>query len=104
VPAFHGAFHFTLAFAVLDGVAFVVLGLAFGQRDVALHFARFPVEVDRHQGVALLLDLADQPLDLIFVQQQLACAGGLGVDVGGRGLSGLIRQPMMNNSPLRMTT
>ena len=85
MTALHGAFHFALAFAVLYGVAFVVLGLALGQCDVALDLARFPMQVDGHQGVALLLDLADQPFDLFFVQQQLARAGGFGVDVGGCG-------------------
>ena len=62
--ALHGALDLALAFAVLDGVALVVLGLALGQRDLALHLAVLPVQVERHQRVALLLDLADQAADL----------------------------------------
>src|SRR3954451_20599549 len=45
LAALHGAFHFALAFAVADGVALVVLGLALGQRHVALDLAGLPVQV-----------------------------------------------------------
>jgi hypothetical protein len=38
--------------------------LALGQRDLGLHAAALVVQVQRHQGEALLLDLADQAPDL----------------------------------------
>ena len=43
------------------------------------------MQVERDQGVAALLDLADQAPDLLGVQQQLARAGRVGRDVGRRG-------------------
>src|SRR6185436_10327363 len=64
IAGFHGAFHLTLAFAVLDRRALVVRRLALGQRDVAFHLAVLPVQVERHHGIALLLHLADQAADL----------------------------------------
>src|SRR6185312_6813061 len=66
----HGALDLALAFAVLDGVALVVLGLALGQRNLALDLAGLPVQVQRYQGIALLLHLANQALDLFLVHQQ----------------------------------
>src|SRR3990167_1520965 len=81
VAALHGALDLALALAVLDGVALVVLGLALGQGDLAFHEAVFPVQIQRNQGVALLLDLADQALDLVFFQQQLLGACGFGGDM-----------------------
>ena len=59
------------------GIALVVLGLALGQRDLDLHAAALVVQVQRHQGEALLLDLADQAPDLVLVHQQLLGAVGL---------------------------
>src|SRR6218665_2252921 len=85
VARLHRALDLALAFAVLDGVALVVLGLALGQRDLALHAAVLPVQVEGHQRVALLLDLDREALDLLLVQQQLLGAHGVGVHVrGGR--------------------
>src|SRR3990167_3012274 len=83
---FHGALHLALAFAVLDGVALVMLSLALGQGNFAFHKAVFPVQIERHQRVALLLDLADQALDIVFLEQQFLGARRFGVDVGGGGL------------------
>ncbi|MNV74971.1 hypothetical protein D3C71_1682290 [compost metagenome] len=62
-----------------------MLALALGQRDLGLDQAVLPVQVQRHQGVALLLDLADQALDLFLVQQQLLGACGVGAHVGRSG-------------------
>jgi hypothetical protein len=45
VEALHGALDLALAFAVLDDVALVMLGLALGQGDVALDVAVLPVNV-----------------------------------------------------------
>jgi hypothetical protein len=43
------------------------------------------VQVQGHQRVAGALHLADQLVDLVAVQQQLAGAGGVGADVGRGG-------------------
>jgi len=81
----HGPFDLALAFSVLDGVAFVMFGLAFGQRNFKLDFAIFPMHIQRHQGVALLLDFAHQALNFRFVQQQLFGSIGQGDNMRGRG-------------------
>src|SRR5213082_3211554 len=60
-----------LPVALLLGVSLVVLGLALGNRDLGLHAASLVVEIERNQGEALLLDLADQAPDLLLVHQQL---------------------------------
>lgn len=84
--AFHGALYLAFAFAVLDGVAFVMFGLAFCQSDFAFNEAVFPVQVQRHQGKAFLFHLANQVLDVGFLEQELFGAGRLGADMGGCGL------------------
>src|SRR5690606_35451842 len=78
VAALHGALHLALAFALADGVALVVLRLALGERDLALGATVLPVQLERHQGVALLLHLADQAPDLVLVHEQLLGARRLG--------------------------
>jgi hypothetical protein len=82
----HGALHLSLAFAVFDGVALVVLGLAFGQRDFAFDLAVFPVQVDGYEGVALLFDLANETLDFVFLHQQLFGAHFVGGNVARCGV------------------
>src|SRR5689334_15920196 len=52
----------------------------------ALDLPVLPVQVERDQRIALLLDLSDQPADLILVHQQLLGPYGIGADMGGRGL------------------
>ena len=59
-------------------------GLALGQRDLGFHAAALVVQVQRHQRVAALLDLADQALDLFLVHQQLLGAVGFGAAHGSR--------------------
>ncbi|MCY1452596.1 hypothetical protein D9M71_695260 [compost metagenome] len=44
------------------------------------------MQVQRHQRIAALLDLADQLLDLVGLEQQLARAHRIGLDVGGGAL------------------
>jgi len=61
-----------------------VLLLALGQADLALHAPALEVQVQRHQGIAGTLDLADQLVQFGAVQQQLAGAQGLGMAEGGR--------------------
>src|SRR5688572_14750526 len=77
-----------LPLAVLLGIALVVLLLALGEANGELHAALAVVQVQRHQGVAALLDLADELGDLVGIEQELAGAGGIGVHVGGRGGQG----------------
>ena len=60
-----------------------MLGLALGQSNFAFDLARLPVQVQRHQGVALLFHLDDHFLDLLLVQQQFFGAHLVGADVGG---------------------
>ena len=59
-----------------------MLGLALGQRDVDLDAPALVVQVQRHQGEAFLLDLADQSPDLGLVHQQLFGPVGFGADMG----------------------
>src|SRR5690606_30142477 len=68
-----------LAFAL--GLALVVLLLALGEADLELDPPARVVQVERHQRVAGALDLADQLGDLRRMQQQLAGAGRVGLDV-----------------------
>ena len=78
----HQASLFSFPVALLLGVALVVFGLALGQRDFHLDAPALEVQVQRHQREALLLDLADQALDLFLVHQQLLGAVGLGLHMG----------------------
>src|SRR5574344_777357 len=82
VSALHGTFYFALALAIFDRVAFVVLCLAFGQCNFAFHQTIFPVQVQGHQGVAFLLNLADKASDLVLMHQQLFGACCIWVDMG----------------------
>jgi hypothetical protein len=43
-----------------------VLGLAFGQGNFALNLPVFPMQIERHQGVAFLLGFDDQAADVVF--------------------------------------
>jgi len=67
----HGALDFSLALSLFDRRAFVVLGLAFCERNFAFHTAAFPVQVEWNQREAALVHFADQALNLIFVHQKL---------------------------------
>src|SRR5262245_31346772 len=55
--------------ALLLGGALVVLLLALGESDLELGAAILPVQVERHQRVALALDAADESRQLRFVEQ-----------------------------------
>lgn len=76
---------FSHPIAVFLRRALVVLLFALGQADGDFCAATRPVQVQRHDGIAGALDLADQQADLLALQQQLAGAGGIRMDVG-RGL------------------
>src|SRR5690606_6217914 len=73
VPA-HDPLLLALPVAFLRGVALVVLLLALGQGDLQLDLVALPVHRGGHDGVAVALDAADQLVDLVPVQQQLAGA------------------------------
>ena len=59
-----------------------MLLLALGEADLELDATAFVVKVEGNKGVAALLDLADQALDLLGVKQQLAGAPGIGDEMG----------------------
>ena len=58
---------------------------AFGQRDFTFDAAVFPMQIQRYQRIAFLLDLAYQTPDFFLVQQQFSRTNGVRVDMGGRG-------------------
>ena len=77
--------HLALELALLDRLTLVDGVLAAGQSDLDLGVAAAEVQARGDQGQALLLLLADQPLDLAPVHEQLARALGLVVLArGGR--------------------
>src|ERR671914_659477 len=75
-PLLHGAFD--LAVGRLFGylTPLVVLALAACDGDLELDFAVLGVELEGDKGLPFLLALADEAVDLLSVQQQLAVAGG----------------------------
>ena len=77
---------FQLSFFIppADGFALVVLALAPGQGQGHLGLALLEVDFKRDQRQAFFIDLADQALDFIFMQQQLAGALRVVVAVGGK--------------------
>ena len=82
VAAFHCPFHFALAFAVFDGVALIVFGLALGKCNLAFDEACLPMEIDGHKCETLLFDFAGQAVNFFALQKQLPGASGFGVDMG----------------------
>jgi len=58
-----------------------VLELALGERDLDLDAPLGEMQVERNQGVAALLDLADQAPDFLGVHEQLAGARRIRRDV-----------------------
>jgi hypothetical protein len=80
-----GPLHLALHLAILDRLALVALVLAARQRDLHLGaHAAGEVDARRDEREALLARLADQPLDLRAVHEQLARALGLVVLPRGR--------------------
>ena len=61
-------------FAVLDRVALVVLLLAPGETDFDLDAAVLVMQVERGQRVSGAFHLADEAVDLLAVEQELARA------------------------------
>src|ERR687898_1969167 len=73
---FHGAFDLAVCCLLGDLTPLVVLTLAACDGDLELDEAEFGVELEGDEGLPLLLALADEAVDLLPVQQQLAVAGG----------------------------
>ena len=67
----------TVPLALSYGSPFVVLTLAFCQRDLELGASLFPVKRQWHQRIALPLDRSGQISDLTPVQQQFSPPGGV---------------------------
>jgi len=91
LAAGYGGFGFVVAFAFAFGGALVPLLLAFGEGQFAFDAAVLEVELDRDQGVALLLGGDLQFGDLVLVEEEFASAKrvvvhrvavGEGADVG----------------------
>src|ERR1700730_11062085 len=78
-----------LPVAILDRLALVVGLLAGDQGDLDLGAAaRIEIELQRHDGAALALDGADQLVDLLAVQQELARPARLMIEAVARGVFG----------------
>src|SRR5258708_32283802 len=75
----------TLLFLLLLRGALVVRLLAFAKTHGDLHAPAHVMQVERHQGVAGAIDLADEAADLLRVEQELARAHGIGPYVRGGG-------------------
>ena len=73
----------TIPLALPYGSPFVVLALAFCQRDLEFGASLFPVKRQWHQRIALSVDRSGQMSDLTPVQQQLSIAHRVGVNTGG---------------------
>src|SRR5690606_22801299 len=84
----HDALLLALPVPFLGGVPLVVVGLALGQGDLALHHVLLPVQGEGDTGVALLLYGTGNAVDFPLVEQQFAGSIGLGHKVGRCGLQG----------------
>src|SRR5215218_6927946 len=73
---FHGAFDLAVCRFLGDLTPLVVLLLAACDGDLELDEAAFGEELEGDKGLPFLLALADEAVDLLPVQQQLAVAGG----------------------------
>src|SRR5204863_4839322 len=67
----HRALHLPVVLPLQRGLAFLVLSLAPAQAELDLRDAVGEVDAHRDEREPLLLLLADQPLDLSAMQQQL---------------------------------
>src|SRR5450755_1439285 len=65
---------FAACFALLDGLAFVILLLAAPEPEFYLYQTALEVHAQRHEGQALLLQVGHCAFDLTAVQQQFAIA------------------------------
>jgi ribosome-associated toxin RatA of RatAB toxin-antitoxin module len=65
-----------------------MLLLALGQADFQLGAPCLPIELQRYQCVAAALHLAHEVIELTPIQQQLARASRIGIDMGGGRIQG----------------
>src|SRR5215210_1073149 len=73
---FHGAFDLAVCRLFGDLTPLVVLTLAACDSDLELDDSVLGIELEGDEGLPLFLALADEAVDLLSVQQQLAVAGG----------------------------
>ena len=74
LPIFKRTFYVTLGRFCLQILALIIVMLAAGQRELQLRAAMLEVDLERHEGEALLACLAEQLDDLRLVHQELARA------------------------------
>ena len=74
----------SLPIAIFVGRSFVVLLLALCHADTQFGATFMPVQVQWDERHSFALDGANQSIEFLAVQKQLARAGGLGIDVGRR--------------------
>ena len=77
---FHGAVNFALGITGRGRVPLVIQFFALGKTDFQLHAGVLEINGQGDEGVAVLLDLAEQPQDLPLVHQQTAGAAGILVE------------------------
>ena len=70
--------------SILDGGAFVVGLLAFGESNFCLDQVALPVQLGADTGAAFLLSRNEQPGQLLLMQEQFLGTTRVGDDVGAR--------------------
>src|SRR5688572_3911891 len=70
-PSGHPSFHLSAVLPVSDGPPLLVLALPTAEPELELGPTADKVQTHRHQGEPALLGLADQPGDLMAVQEEL---------------------------------
>ena len=72
--------HLPLCVFLGCGVPLVIELFALAQADLHLHPGAFEIQAQGDEGVAVLLDLGEEPLDLPLVHEQAAGAAGFAVE------------------------
>ena len=80
VSLLHSPVDLTLGVTLSRGLSFVVKLFALAQAHLDLHPAALEVDAQGDQGIAVLLDLAEQAHDLALVHQQTAGAAGIHIE------------------------
>ena len=84
VAEFHLAVNVTFDVALCNGMAFVVLLLAFGDTDLDLDVLVVEIDAQRHESIALAHDFAKDFVDFFAAEQQLPFAGRIMVEMRAR--------------------
>jgi len=79
---------FAFGIAVSQTFPFVIRVLALGQADLNLGTVVLEIEARGHDGIAALFHLGPQTLDLLAVQQQLAIAHRVVIEIAGLVVAG----------------